>query len=89
MLGLVSHPYPPPRLYLLHLVDPVEEVPVMVGQLACQVLGTHEVQHLRRTQSGPQLLRVWGLQEKKTQGGPGTKILPVVRGTADRHSIVK
>lgn len=41
MLGLVSRPHPPRRLYLLHLVDPVEEVPVMVSQLACQVLGTH------------------------------------------------
>lgn len=40
-LGLVSGPDPPPRLYLLHLVDPVEEVPVVVCQLACQVLGTH------------------------------------------------
>lgn len=34
----------------------------MVRQLACQVLGTHQVQPLGRAHSGPQLLRVWGLQ---------------------------
>lgn len=32
----------------------------MVRQLACQVLGTHQVQPLSRAHSGPQLVRVWG-----------------------------
>lgn len=50
-----------PRLCSLHLVDTVEEVPVVVRQLACQVLGTHQVQPLSRAHGGPQLLGVWGL----------------------------
>lgn len=63
----------------------------MVCQLACQVLGTHQVQHLRRTQRGSQLLRVWGLQGKntQTQGVPGTKSLPVVRGAVGRQGTWK
>lgn len=41
----------------------------MVGQLACQVLGAHQVQPVSRAHSGPQLLRVWSLQVGEYQGG--------------------
>lgn len=54
---------------LLHLVDTVEEVPVMVRQLARQVLGTHQVQPLGRAHGGPQLLRERGLQVERSSGG--------------------
>lgn len=67
------------RLYSLHLVDTVEEVPVMVRQLACQVLGAHQVQPISRAHRGPQLLRVWSLQVGEYSGrvqgiqGKGTR----------------
>lgn len=72
MPGRVPHPLlSSPQLCSLHLVDTVEEVPVVVCQLACQVLGAHQVQPLGRAHSGPQLLRVWGLQvEEYSEGSP-------------------
>lgn len=54
---------------LPHLVDTVEEVPVVVRQLARQVLGTHQVQPLSRAHGGPQLLGERGLQVEESSGG--------------------
>lgn len=52
-----------------HLVDAVEEAPVVVCELARQVLGAHQVQPLGRAHTGPQLLRVWGLQVEECSEG--------------------
>lgn len=41
----------------------------MVCELACQVLGAHQVQPLGRAHTGPQLLRVRGLQVEECSGG--------------------
>ena len=41
----------------------------MVCELARQVLGAHQVQPLGRAHTGPQLLRVWGLQVEECSEG--------------------
>lgn len=59
-------------------MDAVEEAPVVVCELARQVLGAHQVQPLGRAHTGPQLLRVWGLQVEECSegflGSPGSMV---------------
>ena len=58
-----------------HLVDAVEEAPVVIRELARQVLGAHQVQPLGRAHSGTQLIGVWSLWVEECSvgclGSPG------------------